>query len=96
MEKKVKIKLLPSSNAYKVLSITGETGDILKQHKVDIDALLLMKEGTITYEEATRKVNLSAGECLDIPANVFHEVTCEEDASFFVVLSTQAKMRFQK
>ena len=96
MENKVNINVLKTASEFKVLDISGNPGDSLKNHKVDNSALLLVRAGSIIYKEAERMVVLSAGEACDIPANVFHKVTCTTKAKFFVVLSNQAKMTFEK
>jgi len=96
MDNKVDIQLINSSNAYKVLSITGNKGDALKKHKVDKSALLLVREGSVSYRENNKSHLLSSGECQLIPANVFHEVICIVRSKFFVVLSNETKMKFKK
>ena len=96
MEKKVKIELQHSSDDFKVLNLKGQAGEVLKKHKVDHNALLLVGTGTIIYQEDGQAAKtLSEGNCQSIPANVFHEVICQDTAQCFVVLSNRAKLRFQ-
>ena len=62
----------------------------------------LNKEGIIVFmclfdrNKSGRYLELAAGDCMTIPAEVYHEVSCSTDAKFFVVLPNQAKMKFAK
>lgn len=96
MTNKINIKIGLSSEDVKVLNATGNAGDVLKKHKVNYNAVLLVREGKITYTESGRYLELAAGDCMTIPAEVYHEVICSTDAKFFVVLPNQAKMKFAK
>ncbi len=96
MSNKVKIIVLKSSSNSKILSISGNPGDSLSEHKVDNHALLLMRTGNIIYKEEKRSQVLSAGEICDIPANIVHQITCSTNAAFFVVMPNSAKMKFEK
>jgi len=96
MNNKVNISVLSASPDFKVLSISGKSGDALKKHQVNYNALLLVRSGNIIYSEDTRQQRLTAGECFNIPADTVHEVTCIEESNFFVVLPNQTKMRFEK
>ncbi len=96
MNNKVKIEQVKNESGFKVLSISGEPGNSLTKHKVNVDALLLMRSGSIIYKEDNRMKILSAGECCDIPANILHKVTFTTKAKFFVIMAEAAKMRFEK
>lgn len=96
MENKVNIKVLTTSPDFKVLDVSGRSGDVLKKHQVNINGLLLVREGNIIYSEDTRLLLLAAGDSVDIPANVVHEITCKNEAKFFVVLPKKSQMRFEK
>ena len=96
MDNKVKITASSPSPEFKVLSISGMAGDILDKHKVNQNALLLVRNGKILYSEEDRKQELSAGESWSIPAEVLHKVTCIEPSEIFVVLSNSTKMKFEK
>jgi len=95
MENKVDIKIIASAD-FKVLDVSGNSGDVLKKHQVNINGLLLVREGNIIYSEDTRLMLLAAGDSVNIPANVIHEITCKNEAKFFVVLPKQSKMKFEK
>lgn len=96
MENKVNITILSSSPDFKVLSVSGKSGDVLTKHQVNFNALLLVQKGNIVYTEETRQQRLTAGACFNIPADTVHKVTCTEDSNFFVVLPNQSKMKFEK
>ena len=96
MENKVKIKVLSSSPEYKVLSISGDAGDILQKHQVNYPALLLVRKGNIIYSENEKRRSLTSGECQNIPADIIHGVICIDKSELFVVLSNSAKMKFEK
>jgi len=96
MDNKVKIKVLPTSDAFKLLDVSGNSGDVLNKHQVNIDALLLVKAGNIIYADDTGQQRLKAGEFMNIPPNVIHKVTCTDTANFFVVLPSFSKMKFEK
>lgn len=95
MKKKISIEALKTSSGFKVLSISGEPGNSLSDHKVNHNAILLMRTGNIIYKEENRMETLSAGESCDIPANTIHKVTCTTKAKFFVVMPDAAKMKFE-
>jgi len=96
MNNKVKIDLIKNESDFKVLNISGEPGNVLRSHKVNINALLLMRSGNIIYKEENELYPLSSGEIHVIPANVLHEVSCTTKAKFFIVMPDQAKIKFEK
>lgn len=93
---KANIKVAFTSPQFKVLLLSGKKGDTLKKHKVDEHALLLIKNGSLIYQEGEKHLTLSSGEAHQIPANKFHEVTCTESTEAFVIMTPQTKMRFEK
>lgn len=96
MKNKVNIKIVPSGETFKVLGISGNSGDALTKHQVNQAALLLVQSGNLTYQEDNKDVLLSEGDCHPIPANVLHAVTCRSpNTQFFVILQQQAKMKFE-
>lgn len=96
MNTKVNITVLSASPDFKVLSVSGKSGDALRKHQVNHNALLLVRKGNIIYAEATRQQRLTAGACFNIPADTIHEVTCVDESNFFVVLPNESKMKFEK
>jgi len=96
MKNKVNIKVVPSGETFKVLGISGNSGDALTKHQVNQAALLIVQSGNLTYQEDNKAVLLSEGECHPIPANVLHAVICRSaNTQFFVVLSNRTKMKFE-
>jgi len=93
---KVNVKAVLSSPDYKVITLSGDQGDTLEKHKVSEPGLLLVKRGSVTYTEGERHVVVSEGEAHSIPAEVFHEVRCNEVAEVFVVMSRGSKMKFER
>jgi len=92
---KVKIKHVLASKDYKVISVSGNAGDVLEKHKVNESGILLVKDGTVNYqEEGKAPIALSQGEGHQIPAEIYHKVTCVDQASIFVLIPIQAKMKF--
>ena len=94
--KKISIAILNESPAYKVLGAYGTAGDSLKAHKVNADAILLVRDGSISYKTSVNEINLTAGGTHHIPSEEIHEVHCETDAKFFLVVPKAAKMIFTK
>lgn len=96
MRNKVTVKIGLSTPDFKVLDISGEIGSELKKHKVNENALLIVRIGVIAYEEENcSALILKEGTCHNIPSNVYHQVTCIEKANFFVVLTNHTKMKFE-
>ncbi len=92
----VKIRPLLSSSGFKVIYISGKSGDKLESHKVNENALLLVQGGSVTYQEADKEIVLSEGEGHQIPSEVFHEVRCNDTAAVFLVVPIKAKMKFDR
>lgn len=95
MKNKVNIKVVPSGETFKVLHISGNSGDALIKHQVNQPALLVVQMGNLTYQEENKEILLSEGHCHPIPANIVHAVTCRSaDTRFFVVFPKITKMKF--
>jgi len=94
---KVNISPVITSHDYKVICVSGNHGDILERHKVNESGILLVKKGSIHYqEEGGPEIKLMEGEGQNIPAEIHHEVRCIEAAEVFVIIPQKAKMRFAK
>ncbi len=96
MKSSVNINAVLSTPDFKVISVSGAQGDTLEKHKVNENALLLVKEGSVIYKEGEQEILLHAGSGQSIPADVYHKVTCQEQAEVFVVIPLHAKMKFEK
>lgn len=95
-ENKVKITPVITTADAKVICISGEAGDVLSRHKVNDNALLLVKKGQFRYLEGETMLDLSAGEGHSIPADTFHALSCTTEAEAFLVIPIRAKIRFEK
>lgn len=93
---RVNIKSVLSTPTVKVISVSGVSGDTLEKHKVSEPAVLLVKKGSVTYAEGAQKLLLSEGSGHSIPAEVYHQVTCNEPAEVFVVIPQQGKIKFDR
>jgi quercetin dioxygenase-like cupin family protein len=94
--RRVKIAPVVTTNEAKVICISGGPGDALARHKVNENALLLVKKGRVAYSEGGDPIELSEGEGHGIPAEVFHQVTCVTDAEVFVVVPIRGKIKFER
>ncbi len=94
---KVKIKLVLTSPTYKVICVSGGPGDLLEKHKVDEAAMLLVKKGRMIYQEkGEAPITLSENEGQNIPAEIYHQLSCVDEAEAFVIIPLQAKMKFER
>lgn len=94
---KAKVSKVLSSPDYKVISVSGNAGDVLEKHKVNQPAILLVQKGTVIYqEEGALPVKLTSTEGHNIPPEVFHQVTCVDEAAIFVLIPLEAKMKFKR
>jgi len=57
-------------------------GEVIKEHKSPVPAMLLVLEGTVVYKQLVDGLEhaLSAKEYTEIPPDVIHQVTAETDA----------------
>lgn len=62
-------------------------GEIIKEHKSPVPAMLLVLEGSVLYEQPGEKITrpLAALEYTDIPPNTIHQITAETDAYCILV-----------
>jgi quercetin dioxygenase-like cupin family protein len=95
-KRRVKIAPVVTTDEAKVISISGGPGDALDRHKVNENALLLVRKGRVQYSEGEGPIELSEGEGHGIPAEVFHQVTCVTDAEVFVVIPIRGKIKFER
>ncbi|MFN0175966.1 MAG: cupin domain-containing protein [Saprospiraceae bacterium] len=57
-------------------------GEVIKEHKSPVPAMLLVLEGVVVYKQLVDGVEhqLSASEYTEIPPGITHQVTAETDA----------------
>lgn len=62
-------------------------GEVIKEHKSPVPAMLLVLEGAVLYEQPSEKIThpLGALEYTDIPPDTIHQVTAETDAYCILV-----------
>jgi len=94
--KSLKVKSIKNKSGYKILDISGESGDLLNNHKTDRNAIILVRTGSIIYRDADKIVPLSSGDVYDIAPNVFHKIVFTTKAKFFVVMDNNSKLVFEK
>jgi quercetin dioxygenase-like cupin family protein len=93
---KVKVAPVITTEEAKVIMISGAAGDILAQHKVNGNGLLLVKKGTIRFSIGEENLTFTAGEGHSIPSEVVHAVTCITYAEFFVIIPVRSKIKFER
>lgn len=66
----------------RLTAIRLRKGEIIKEHKSPVPAMLLVLEGAVLYEQPGEKIThpLGALEYTDIPPDTIHQVTAETDA----------------
>ena len=62
-------------------------GEVIKEHKSPVPAMLLVLEGAVVYKQLVDGLEqlLNAKEYTEIPADVIHQVTAESDAYCMLV-----------
>jgi quercetin dioxygenase-like cupin family protein len=74
------VKMLRQGNNYKMIAIGLKKGAVLKEHKTNVPATLIVTEGNVTYNEHERSVNLKSDADFEIPINVLHSLLALEDS----------------
>ena len=62
-------------------------GEVIKEHKSPVPAMLLVLEGSVLYEQPGEKITrpLDALEYTDIPPDTIHQITAATDAYCILV-----------
>ena len=62
-------------------------GEVIKEHKSPVPAMLLVLEGAVFYDQPGEKITRPLGplEYTDIPPDTIHQVTAETDAYCILV-----------
>jgi len=79
---------------FKILELIGQPGDLLPSHKVDIDALLFIQDGSVKYSESDREINLNKNDIHSIPKNIVHQLNFDTESTLLLILIPQSKMQF--
>lgn len=71
----------------RLTAIRLRAGEVIKEHKSPVPAMLLVLEGTVLYDQPGEKITrpLGALEYSDIPPDTIHQVTAETDAYCILV-----------
>lgn len=79
------VKRFDQEEGSHVLAIGLNRNVILKEHKSDIPARILVIKGAIAYIAGDKKVNLSTFDDHIIPVGEYHSVEPKEDSIFLVI-----------
>jgi quercetin dioxygenase-like cupin family protein len=77
-------KVLHKGEQFKVITIGFKKGMILKEHKSNLPARLVVVAGSIIYKEDERSVVMNRFEDLEIPVNKIHSVEALQDSVCFL------------
>ena len=71
----------------RLTAIRLHKGEVIKEHKSPVPAMLLVLEGAVLYEQAGEGITrpLGALEYTEIPPDTIHQVTAEMDAYCILV-----------
>lgn len=73
-------EIIQKTDSSKVLVIGFKKGMILKEHKTDIPAQLLVIKGSVIYKEKNHKEALSLYDKKNIQPDILHSVEAIEDS----------------
>ncbi len=90
------IELVVQNNYTKILKVAGATDAEIKEHKIHIDGILLMKSGRILFRFDQEDHQLGEEDQLLIPADKFHWVKFLEAGTFYLILSKDTEFAFKK
>jgi len=96
MNKTLKFQSILKSEDYKVIQITGVSGDVISSHKVDENSILIIKKGYVSYKENDREIELYEDEAHAIPKDITHEVLFKDDSHLLLVRPSGSIMKFDK
>lgn len=73
-------QIVQKTDSSKVLVIGFKAGMILKEHKTDIPAQLLVIKGNVIYKEKNHQESLSLYDMKNIQPDISHSVEAQEDS----------------
>jgi quercetin dioxygenase-like cupin family protein len=73
-------QVVQNTSCSKVMVIAFKKGMILKEHKTDVSAKLLVIKGNVIYKEQNQQEELFLYDEKDIPVAVLHSVEAIEDS----------------
>lgn len=74
------VQVVQKTNCSKVIAIAFKKGMILKEHKTDVPAKLLLIKGSVIYKEPILKAELFLYDEIEIPVDILHSVEAVEDS----------------
>jgi quercetin dioxygenase-like cupin family protein len=77
-------QVVQNTSCSKVMVIAFKKGMILKEHKTDVPAKLLVIKGNVIYKEQNQQEELFLYDEKDIPVAVLHSVEAIEDSLCFL------------
>ena len=80
------VQVLQQQSAGKVLVLGFKKGMVLKEHQTQIQAKLVVVNGSVVYKEGDKSVTLSKCSDLDIPIKVMHSVEALDDSVCLLIL----------
>lgn len=77
--------VLRKGDGFKVLAIAFKKGMSFPEHTTLLPAKITVMQGTVTYQEANKTVELAQYQSHEIPPNIPHWVEAAEDALCIVI-----------
>lgn len=74
------VHVVQNTSCSKVIVIAFKKGMVLKEHKTDVTAKLLVIKGSVIYKEESQHTELFLYDEKDIPVTVLHSVEAIEDS----------------
>ncbi|MFV8342310.1 hypothetical protein [Flavobacterium sp. XS2P39] len=74
------VQVVQNTSCSKVIVIAFKKGMVLKEHKTDVTAKLLVIKGNVIYKEESQHTELFLYDEKDIPVTVLHSVEAIEDS----------------
>lgn len=74
------VHVVQNTSCSKVIVIAFKKGMVLKEHKTDVTAKLLVIKGSVIYKEESQRTELFLYDEKDIPVTVLHSVEAIEDS----------------
>lgn len=78
-------KLFYKNSSFKAVSISLDKNEILPEHKVPFQALLLCTKGTAKYFSGTKEITLKNGDYYSIKKDSMHKIVATSNAQFLLI-----------
>ncbi|MDB5262936.1 MAG: hypothetical protein JWQ14_2217 [Adhaeribacter sp.] len=77
--------LLKNTDKLQIITIGLKKGQVLKKHITTTPALLIVLQGSVSFEMEGSLTELAAYDTFDIPPTIPHEVTGVEESIFLLI-----------